>query len=172
MLEWYVAKVKPRAEQRIRTYLGRCDVEVYAPQIVGIKRGRQYMEPLFPGYVFVRTDPLSGMWPLVRWAKGLSHFLPAHGPPSPAGESVVAGVRIQVGRWNSGGWSDAFKPGDSIIIECGPLRTLNAIFQRHITGNERCEVLISLMERPHRVQLNITDVQNLSLRRRFAGTEV
>ena len=169
MTEWYVAKVKQQNEQTLQVYLGQYGVATYAPEIIVIKQGKHCMELLFPGCVFVRADPLSEMWRLVRWARGLSYFLPAQGQPEPVEESTIGEIRSRVEQWNAGDWVTMFQPGDRVMIDHGPLRTLGAIFQRYIDGKRRCEILVSLMERPHRVKVDVTELQSFTGRQGFAG---
>ena len=164
MMEWYVAKVRPRNEQRVRKSLSRYGVEVYSPKIIVIRRGKECVEPLFPGYMFVRADTRMEVWPRIRWCRGLRYFLPVRWQPVPIGESVLEAIRSRVERWNAGGWAAAFEPGGRVIIGNGPLRTLNAVFQRYIPAKRRCEVLISLMESTHLVQLDVDHLQSKTLR--------
>ena len=167
-MEWYVAKIKPHAEQRLEGYLAQHGVEVYAPRIAVAYRGIESMEPLFPGYVFVRTASISEKWNLVQWARGLSYLLPNRIQPTSMADSVVEEIRSQVSRWNSGGWIDAYKAGDHVIIQAGPLKTLDAIFQRYVPRKQRCEVLISLMGGPLMVQVDIASLHGVTSRQRFA----
>lgn len=147
--------------------MGLSGVEVYVPEITVVRRGHKGMEPLFPSYVFVRTDPQSGEWPRVRWARDIQYFLPAQMQPLSLSETLVEGIRSQVEHWNEGGWVDALKPGDRVVIGAGALRTLDAIFQRYVSGRERCEVLVSLMGRQQRVEVELTGIETPRWGRRF-----
>ena len=169
MLEWYVAKIKQHNESRVETFLRQYGVEVYAPQFVVFKRGKQYTEPLFPGYVLVRSDPNSGVWPIVRWARGLRYFIPASSRPTAISDSIVEEIRDRVERWNGGCWAEAFRPGDRVLVEDGPLKTLDAIFQRYLPGERRCEILISLIGHLQTVQVNVAGLHSFTLGIRFAG---
>ena len=171
MLNWYVGKVKPRGECRLQSYLGQHGVEIFAPEIVTMKRGKECMEPLFPGYVFVRTGPLCGNWNLVRWARGLSYLLPVRDRPAAISESVVEEIRSRVGWWNQGGRVAGFEAGDHALVESGPLKSLDAIFQRYIPGKRRCEVLVSLFGRFQRVQVELSSLNSFAAKQRFAGLE-
>ena len=168
MLQWYVARVKPNIERAVKARLGQNGVEVYTPEILVMKRGKSAREPLFPGYVLVLTDPSCEKWPMIKWARGLKYFLPDKMEPMPVPESVIAQIAARVERWNDGGWIAAFQPGDHVAIQGGPLRTLDAIFHRYIPGKERCEVLVQLMGRPQRVKVNLTDMDSVVARQRFA----
>ena len=153
----------------MQKYLGQHRVGVYLPEISVIKRGRQCMEPLFPGYAFVWIDPFSDQWNLVRWARGLSYFLPSQSHPMPIADSVMEETQCRVAQWNAGGWVTAFGPGDRVYVEHGPLKTLDAIFQRYIPGKQRCEILVSLVGHLNSVQIDVTDLYSPVTRRRFAA---
>ena len=153
MLDWYVAKIKARSERGVELSLARCGAESYIPEIVVRKRGRQSLEPLFPGYVFVHTDTASDLWRRVRWAQGIRYFLPDHRDPASVGQALVGDLRSRVADWNGGGWTRALRPGAPVRIETGVLKGLEAIFSRYVPGHQRCEVLISMIGRDHHVTL-------------------
>ena len=165
MLDWYVAKVKPRSEQRVAWSLAACGAEGYAPDIVVLKRGRQVLEPLFPGYVFVQVDTASALWRQIRWAQGVGYFLPRNLDPVAIGAEFVDDLKSGVQQWNGEGWARAFGSGDPVRIEAGSLRGLDAIFHRYVPGHRRCEVLVSLVGRDHRVSVDTSSLRALTLGR-------
>ena len=161
MLGWYVAKIKPRCDLGVERLLSTYGVESYAPEILVLKGGGQVSEPLFPGYAFVRVDTQSNVWQRVRWAQGVSYFLPSQRSPVSVLDSLVDDIRSRVARWNGVGWMTAFGAGDPVRIETGPLGGLGAIFQRYVPGNRRCEVLISLVGADHRVSVDPKNLRAL-----------
>lgn len=168
MSEWFVAKVKPNNEQKVQAYLGSFRVEVYIPTIVVTKLGKRSLEPLFPGYVFVKATPESREWPIIRWAPGLSYFLPNRDDPMALPSSLVDDIVAKVSAWNDGGWITAMQPGDKVRVTAGPLKTLDAIFQRYVPGKQRCEVLVTLLGRLQKVSVDITSVKS-SGRQKFGA---
>jgi len=166
---WYIAKLKPRSEERVKTLLERHGIEVWAPEIVVLKQRRNAMEHLFPGYAFVKLDPAFEQWGFVRWTSGLSYLLPAHSHPQAVSESLVQRVHAQVERWNAGGWYEGFKKADQVLINHGP-RTLDAIFERYVPSSQRCEVLIFLIDRPSLVRVDTRDVHSFTPSRRFGAS--
>ena len=151
MLEWYVAKVKTKSERYVTSLLNSYGVEIYAPEITTYRRGNLRQEPVFPGYAFARIDAGSAEWRRARWTKGLSYFLPSQQEPLPVTVEFIDDLRARVGHWNDSGWASALKAGDRVQIEAGSLRGLDAIFYGYLPGNKRCEILISLVGRDHRV---------------------
>lgn len=168
LLAWYVAKVKPRNESHVQAYLQRFDVETYAPEILVAKGGSQRVEPLFPTYVFVKTDPFSAQWPLVHWTRGVSYFLGDQQEPTPCPQELLGSIQTRVEQWNGGGWQAAYHVGDRVAIQSGPFKELDAIFQGYMPGRQRCRVLVSLMGRSVAVTLAVSEIDSSSSRRRFA----
>lgn len=157
---WYVAKVQPGRSALVRSGLDVLGVETFAPQIVAHKGGRQTTEPLFPGYVFVAVEPDSAAWPRIRWAGGISYFLPSQMEPAPVSDELVEGIRIRTEEWNADGWRSAFRPGDAIRVESGPLNGLDGLFKRYVPGAKRCEVLVSLVGAQHLVRVSVGSLRH------------
>jgi transcriptional antiterminator NusG len=160
-VNWYVATVQRGKEAAIQVGLRLHGVEVFNPEIVAVRRGRTQWEPLFPNYLFCSLDLESGLWPRIRWARGLRYFLGAEHTPTPVPDSLMEEIKARVERWNDGGWESAFKSGDRVRIGDGALSSLEAIFTRYLPGRQRCEVLVSLVGRLHTVQMHTTAVEAL-----------
>ena len=156
---WHVAAVKRGKEPGLRTGLAQYGVEVYSPEIVVVKRGRKLREPLFPSYVFCHLDPGSELWPQIRWAQGIRYFLGYERQPTPVDPHLVEDIKARVERWNQGGWESALRSGQNVRITSGSLSGLEAVFCRYLSGRQRCEVLVSLIGRPHTVQIPATCVE-------------
>ena len=165
MLDWYVAKIKPRMENSVELALASYGVVSYVPEIVVLKGGRTRLEPLFPGYAFVQVDTETELWRRVRWAQGVSYFLPGNLEPAPIGAEFLEDLMGRVRGWNGDGWTNAFKKGDPIRIETGPLQGLDAIFHRYVPGKQRCDVLISMVGKDHRVSVDERSLTALALGR-------
>lgn len=165
---WYVAKVKPRQERNVQTFLESREVPVEAPRIIILRGGKRRTEPLFPGYIFIQIDRRSPEWPIARWAPGLSYYLPTSANPHPIGGRVLSEILVRTEQWNDGGWATAFQAGDSLTVDAGQLKNLEAVFQRYMPGQQRCAVLISLLGRTHSVELDLVVLRSAALRSRFS----
>src|SRR5512146_3283021 len=77
MLAWHVAKTKPRLEPQTAVVLEARGLQTYFPMIAAGRRPRRQerLEPLFPGYLFVRLDSSTPDWVVARSAPGISYFL-------------------------------------------------------------------------------------------------
>jgi transcription antitermination factor NusG len=62
MVRWYVAHTKPRREKKLADYCKRYDIPATLPcyESAHKYRGKSvvFQKPLFPGYVFLRFEPL------------------------------------------------------------------------------------------------------------------
>ena len=146
--EWYVAKAKRFQTVLAERHLRLWGIEVYNPCIVALKTQTKKWEDLFPGYLFCRVDTSnSDLWPGLLWTPGVSYFLPPDSRPLPLSEDSVAEIQQRVERWNGGGYSRVFKKGDRVQVRSGPLKGLDAIFERYLPARERCEVFLSWLGR-------------------------
>lgn len=157
--EWYVAKVKAQTDHLVEEWLAQRGVPTLAPRIWVARRSRKGYEPLFPGYVFCWVDPWSEARPLMRWGRGIQYLLPQGHEPLPVSDGLIDAIRQRVSRWNQGGWRQAFLPGNQVVLRRGPFRGLNALFRSYLPPRERCRVLISLLGRPHEIEIETEDLE-------------
>ena len=157
--EWYIAKVKRYQAGFAERQLKQGALEVYNPRIVVLKSGRRKWEDLFPGYLFCKVDTSSSdQWTGLMWTPGVRYFLPPAASPVPLSEEAVGEVRQRVERWNGGGYIWVFKKGDHLRIKSGPLKGLDAIFEKYIPGRERCEVFLLWLGRGLTTTLDPADL--------------
>src|SRR3990172_11920290 len=77
--DWYVIQAKPRQEGRVVRHLALAALPTFLPFIEVTRRRRSVraacLEPLFPGYLFIRLAPLHrepAAWHTVRWTPGVA----------------------------------------------------------------------------------------------------
>ncbi len=92
---WFVVQVAPRSEKRVATVLEYKGYQLFAPTYLSRKRWSDRIktleEPLFPGYVFVRTaGVVSG---LVSSTPGVTRILSFGGRPTPVPELEIEAIR-------------------------------------------------------------------------------
>lgn len=138
---WYIAKVKPQKEGSLTNFLEQWDIDVFYPKInqpgrCGVRK------PLFPTYVFCRLDPESGVWPVARWAPGMSYFLSHDGVPTRVPDMMVQYLMKRVDDINDQGSARNLRQGDRIVVMSGPFSGLEGVFQRYVPSRERCQILL------------------------------
>ncbi len=162
MQGWYVAKVKPQKETYLLNFLSLWGVEVFFPRIMQPGRTRPRMQALFPTYLFCYLDPMSSIWPVVRWAPGMSYFLNHDGKSIPVPDYVVEHLQQRVSQWNGNGLFRHLKEGDRVVVLGGPFSGLEGVFQRYTSSRERCRILLDAVARLGTVELPERDVKEIS----------
>jgi len=164
MLNWYIAKSKPRKEAILINNLRRWGVESFYPSIRNpqAKSAANRKEPLFPSYVFCLLDPDLPTWQAIRWAPGLSYFLSIEGQPFSIPESLIEYFRDRVHEWNQGSFQRTLMPGDKVTIIRGPFEGMEAIFRSYIPARQRCQVLLQGMNQIAAVELPWIDVEDVA----------
>ncbi len=162
MESWYVAKVKPQKEKSLISFLSVRGVEVFFPTIIQPSRNGPRMKPLFPTYSFCHLDTESSIWPVVRWAPGMSYLLNHDGKSIPVPNYVVEHLQQRVSQWNGNGLSRHFKDGDRVVVLSGPFSGLEGVFQRYPSSRERCRILLDAGARLGTVELPERDVREIS----------
>jgi len=164
---WYVVRTKARSEGFAAATLRSRDVQVYYPRLVVAPWSRRpaesdgATEPLFPGYLFVRID-LGRDHARVAWTPGVRSFV-AFGDdaPEPVDESVVELLRRRADGGELLQPRAALRPGEPVEIRNGPFAGLLGIIDRPVSGSGRVHVLLEILRRKTRVDLDVDQVAAL-----------
>ena len=150
---WYVAKIRVQKESGLMTFLSQCGVDAFYPKIVEKNRKGGTLRAMFPTYMFCYLDPQSSIWPMVRWAPGLTYFLSSDGEPARLPQALIDYLRQQVSERNDPGSSHNFATGDRVLVSEGPFAGLQGIFQRYMSSRQRCSILLEMVGRLTTVEL-------------------
>ena len=94
---WFAVQVAPRSERTVASILQYKGYQPFAPTYLSRKqwsdRIKTLEEPLFPGYVFVRTPGTTAVSGLLCSTPGVIRILSFGGHPSPVPNSEVDAVR-------------------------------------------------------------------------------
>ncbi|MGC2659471.1 MAG: UpxY family transcription antiterminator [Bryobacteraceae bacterium] len=147
-VQWFAIRVKPNFERTVDQSLNTLEYETYLPMAPQIRqwsdRVKELLMPIFPGYLFCRSDP-SRRISILR-TPGVLGFLNIG-----SGLSCIPDVEIESLRLllNSGALARPFphfQVGEQIRIEDGPLKGLEGILQE-IKNGYRIIVSITLLQR-------------------------
>ncbi len=156
-LRWYLVRTKPREDRRAVEHLRNQSFDAFAPTCVNLRTGRialrRILEPLFPGYAFVRLSASHDDWSVLRSTRGVRGLVQfgTHTPAVP--DEVVERLRAADGSALEGPWVH-LREGDSIRVVAGPLRGLEGVFTER-DGEARAFVLLQYMQRQVQVRLPI-----------------
>jgi len=159
---WYVARLKPRAEERATAILDANGIHVFLPRLRRIRgrNARLLTEPLFRGYAFVYLDPESDELLIARCSPGVLYLL-GRGEPTTVPDSLVEAIRLRTEAENFERGEVGFRPGERVQIMTEPLRHVEAIFDRALSASGRARVLIQLLGRLVPLEVNLRQLNGI-----------
>ncbi len=162
---WFCVKSKPRQEAvAVRNLRALGDVELVFPRVRRTRRGhdrnREVVEPLFPGYVFLRFDPaeLQGS---VRSTRGVLHLVAKAGRPVEVDDAVVAELLALGPDAILSALDEELAIGAKVRIVRGIFAGSEGEVLRLATPDRRIAVLLSLLGSDQPVELSAEDVEGL-----------
>jgi transcription elongation factor/antiterminator RfaH len=132
---WYVLHTKSRFENVVYEGLLKKSIEVFLPRILVRSRrlDRKVMikVPLFPGYVFVKSDrtPLNQI-EIVKTA-GAVRLVGTNSGPVPVPAETIESLKIMVAGENKILTGTEFKKGNRVIVTSGPFEGVIGTFVRY-----------------------------------------
>ena len=165
---WNVLHVAPNGEPQVCKFLGLHGIQGYAPQFpapprtkAGSVRDRR-RRWVFPGYVFFKIADGFSRWDLIRWAPGVRRMLQEDGEPGTVDDAVVDHVRQRLAERSLTQTRPTIKKGQPVVIQNGPLRMVDGIFEKNLDASQRVRVLVQLLGRPLMVELDAAIVRAAS----------
>ena len=147
--QWYALRVKPHKEGAVLGRLQKENVRAYLPLVrvnpVNPRAAKQ--KPFFPGYLFVLVDMETVGTNLFHWMPGTMGLVTFGGIPAAVPGGLIDEVRKRLQQIEQAGGlvlAD-LQPGDSIQIVEGPLAGYEAIFDAHLPGKDRVQVLLAFL---------------------------
>lgn len=165
---WYVLHSKPRKEQQVNAYLRAQGFETFYPtlRVQPINPRASKMRPYFPRYLFVRADLDEVGISALQWVPGAIGLVEFDGYVAPVPDSVVHELKRRVAAIEAAGGLtfDGLQPGDPVRITHGPFAGYEAIFDMRLSGSERVQVLLQMLGRLVKVQVNAGAIEKRRVR--------
>jgi transcription antitermination factor NusG len=162
---WNVAYASPHGEPQVCKYLAIHGIETYAPEFPpgprtksGSVRDRKHRW-VFPGYVFFRIPTGFAEWDIIRWAPGVRRMLQEDGEPASLSDEIVGRLRQRLAERSLVPTMSRLRQGDRLVIESGPLRMVDAIFDKELDTGARLRILIDLLGRRVPVEVDAATVR-------------
>lgn len=154
---WYLIQTKAGEEQRAEFNLSNQGIETFLPLYkahqISFGRVIEKKRPLFPSYLFARFA-LGGHYYKVKWTRGVSKIVAFGDLPVPVSEEVIQAIKNRMNKDNLVVLDEDWQQGDFLEIISGPLKGLQAIFDKKISDKGRIKVLLSLLEAEVPVQIH------------------
>jgi len=158
---WYVVQVKPRQEGRVLRRLALEAVSTFLPFIeVSRRRGPEKvraLEPLFPGYLFVRLPPIHeepASWNKVRWTPGTVRVLSVGDTPVSVPADLIRAIEERTSELGFVRRPSSLANGMRVRLRSGPFEDLEAVFDRPLSRAGRVRVLLQLLGQPRPVEVD------------------
>ena len=156
---WYCTRTKPKhdhiAAANLRRNLG---LEVFSPRLrleQTTIRGviKQVIEPVFPGYLFVRCD-IDENLNQIRHTAGVSGMVSFGGriPQVPA--EVLEDLRNSFGVEEILNLQKEPSPGDGVTLSGGAFGGMQAVVLRSMPARRRVQVLLEILGRPTPIEVD------------------
>lgn len=158
MLHWYIFQSKTRKEDLLCEQLRIREIETFYPRLYvqPVNPRSRKIRPYFPGYVFGRVDLAEVGRSILEWIPGAVGIVNFGGDPAPVPDHLVTALREHLETVNAANRksSEKYRPGDVVAIQGGPFSGYEAIFDVHLPGRDRVEVLLKMLKGQHvRVEL-------------------
>jgi transcription antitermination factor NusG len=152
--QWYALYLRSRYEKKVYEDLGKKEVETFLPLIEEVHiwsdRKKKVMEPLFHGYIFVKTDLRDKE--TILTTNGVVKFVGINHRPSLIPESQIDWLRRIVGQSMNVQHETYLEIGKKVRIVSGPLVGIEGIVNR-IHGISHLIVSIAAIKQSVSVQV-------------------
>jgi len=161
---WYVLHTRSRFENKVNEGLQRKSKEVFLPKVLvrSKRRDRKVMirVPLFPGYVFVKTDLApADQLDIVKTA-GIVRFIGNRTGPLAVPDEAIAALKIMVATGLDITTGTRLKKGDRVVVVNGPFTGITGTFSRY-RGGGRIVVNIDALGQFAAVEVAENDIELL-----------
>jgi transcriptional antiterminator RfaH len=162
MEKWYTLYTKPNAEALVARTLSARGLTAFLPLLPS--RPGERLRPLFPAYLFVRCDLAVVEIQNLQWIPGLRRILSFGGRPAVVPDEAIALIERGLAEIETAGGlpRHAFKPGDTVVIDQGPLAGLRGVFQGPIGPAERVHILVRFLGETNRAEVPVDALRRAS----------
>ena len=161
---WYVLHTKSRFENVVNEGLFKKSIDVFLPKITVASRRKDRKKmirvPLFPGYVFVRSDLSPTHHLEIVKTVGAVKLVGNNQGPVPVPDETVGSLKIMVASDQTVSTGYQFHKGDRVLVVEGPFAGVVGIFERY-GGQGRIVVHIEALGQFAAVEVDIEQVEKI-----------
>jgi transcription termination/antitermination protein NusG len=132
---WYVLHTRSRFENVVNEGLMKKDIDVFLPKILvrskRTDRKKMIRVPLFPGYLFVKTDLNPCEHLEILKTVGAVRLIGSTDGPKPVPDEAVQSLMIMVRSDDAISTGEMYKKGDRVIVVSGPFAGVVGQFIRY-----------------------------------------
>lgn len=154
---WYALYTKSRQEDRAAGNLAAWGIQTLVPKL-RLRSSAGLLQNLFPSYIFARFDALA-MLQKIRFTRGVSYVVSFGGKPAEVTDEIIAAIYRRIDDKGIVCDTASFKPGDAVVIEAGPLRDFEGMFEQELSDHERVRILLTTVAYGARVEVSKCDLR-------------
>jgi transcriptional antiterminator RfaH len=160
--KWYVINTKPRREDLVFMLLRNHGFEAFLPKINSRKKDKD-LEPLFPGYLFVKLDLTDPKWIKVKYLPGVRRVVSYGNQPAVLSDKIVSLIKDRLKRNDYQSKKLLkLKKGDRVRFITGPFCDLEGIFTGELAGRDRVRILLNTLYLSLKVEVEADKVERVS----------
>lgn len=163
MKQWYAVRTQAAAENKADVNLRHQGFETFLPRFRKLRRHARKVDtvlaPVFPRYLFVNFDVNAQAWRCINGTFGVASLVSFGLLPSTVPPRIIEAIRASCDDTGVMELPEpSFRPGQTVLIERGPLSDLIGLFER-ISGDRQVVVLVEMLGRALRVALPFAAVR-------------
>lgn len=145
---WYVLHTKSKFEKVVTDSLLKKDIHAFLPTIMKLSKRKDRKKilevPMFPGYLFVKSNILPKNHVNILKTTGAVRLLGSNKGPMPVNEASVESLRLFSKSKETISTGKGFKKGEEVVITDGPLAGAKGIYEKK-AGKNRVIVQIDIL---------------------------
>lgn len=159
---WFCLKSKPRQEAvAVRNLKAVGDIDIFFPRIRRTRRGheknKEVIEPLFPGYIFVKFNPEDSQG-TVKSTRGVLHLVSKNGKAVDVDHKVIDDLKALGPDGILSMLGEELKVGAKIKVIRGIFAGSEGEVLKLATPQKRIAVLLTLLGAQQSVEMPMDDV--------------
>jgi transcriptional antiterminator RfaH len=162
MERWYALYTKPKKEFHVNSLLQAQGLETYLPTVrcKVRRRDRPHVKVYFPCYLFARLDFSIVARSSIAWMPGMRRIICFGDRPAVVADEIVELTRSRLEGVEQIAYG-SLQHGDRVRIVSGPLRDLEAVFDKPLSSADRVRILLDVMGRMTSVDIDGTELVRL-----------
>lgn len=160
---WFLTQLKPNGFGMALRNLRRQGIACFMPLQRGICSRTSHgkaarLLPLFPGYLFVGFDPLSGKWQSVNCTKGVTRLVGfGRGLPSPIPAALIEGLQARCDETGELLPIDDLVVGEKVRVISGPFANYIVEVEK-LPDATRVGILFEMLGRTARATVPVKEI--------------
>jgi len=167
MARWYVIHTHVKQEDRACSNLKVLGVPIFNPKI----RERRYNQfvnaptyvtkPLFPRYIFSQFK-INELHHKICFTRGICNVVSFGECPVPIDEEIIALIQSNITEDGFVRIYEKISPGDTVIVEDGPLKNFAGVFVREMQDSDRIRILLETVSYQAHIEIERGSVRKIS----------